>query len=582
MGLAITRSRALNGLAAHEVRVETHLANGLPTFTLVGLPQATVRESRDRVRAAIIESGFDFPNRRITVNLATAELPKDVSRLDLPIAIGILCAAGNLPAAVLDRVELVGELSLTGQLRAITGSLAIACGMAIDDSPRILVLPRANAAEARLSGFARVLGADHLAQVCELLRRLSIGVALADLVAEEPPAQVMDQASAGAADRSGPLPDLDDVVGQAVAKRALEISAAGDHHLLLCGPPGTGKSMLAERLPGLCPPLTTAQSLEHATIASLRRQTVRLDRRAAWRRPHHSTSPAGLIGGGQPPGPGEISLAHHGILFLDELPEFRREALEALREPIETGQITVSRGRYQVTFPAAFVLVAAMNPCPCGFLGDSQHDCVCTPEQIRRYRARLSGPFLDRFDLRVDVKRPGPHESPPEPQRLPGARQDRRLSGSARARLRVAVARARQRRRQGCLNGRLAAGDVASRLGLTPAAAGLARRAMDHYGWSMRALHRTLKVARTIADLDAIDLDAVDPYSVDRYAVDSGTVDRDAVDAGSRAEPSARDGMPADPLLSDASGTLPAIDSDAVAEAIAFRQPGNERAAGPA
>jgi magnesium chelatase family protein len=493
--LAVAHSRALRGLTAPAVRVEVHLANGLPLFTIVGLPEASVRESRERVRAALLQSGYEFPNRRITVNLAPADLPKDSGRFDLPIAVGILAAAGLLPPAALAGVELLGELSLSGMLRPIRAAFALACGLVSDNSSRALILPLENADEAALCGYPAVHGATSLGDVCEHLqnrRPLATVTATAGGDTVAPPAGGLD---------------LGDVLGQPQAKRALEIAAAGHHHLLLAGPPGTGKSMLACRLAGLMPPLSHDEALASAAIASVRNKLVAQRwRDRPVRSPHHSVSVAGLIGGGQPPRPGEISLAHQGVLFLDELPEFSRMAVEALREPLETGRITVARGPYSETFPAHFLLVAAMNPCACGFLGDGHHACSCTPERIRRYRARLSGPLLDRFDLCVDVRResdPGvglQQQTPREEAEAAGAAEPSPDSTAVVAQ-RVADAYRRQLARQGRRNGNLDAADLEEKLALSEAARRLAAQAARRFDWSMRARHRTLKVARTIADL---------------------------------------------------------------------------------
>ncbi len=493
--LAVAHSRALRGLNAPAVRVEVHLANGLPSFNIVGLPEASVRESRERVRAAVLQSGFDFPNRRITVNLAPADLPKDSGRFDLPIALGILAACEQVPLPALARTEMIGELSLSGLLRPIRAALALACGLVFDNSRRSLILPLENVTEAALCGHPQVLGAADLLEVCQHLRGTRRLQAAVDVGITGAGGGGGGNVVAFGTLRERP-PDLTDVVGQPQAKRALEIAAAGHHHLLLCGPPGTGKSMLANRLAGLMPPLTRAEALASASIASLR---GKLDPQS-WmsrpvRSPHHSVSVAGLIGGGLPPRPGEISLAHQGILFLDELSEFRRAAVEALREPMETGRVTVARGPYAETFPASFLLVAAMNPCPCGYLGDGGHACSCTPDQVQRYRARLSGPLLDRFDLCVDVRRLTSHGIEAQ-ETAAGPRET-----TAAVAQRVLEARQLQIARQGKRNADLTPVELEDKLALTGPARALAAQAARRFDWSMRALHRTLKVARTIADL---------------------------------------------------------------------------------
>ncbi len=475
MPLAIVRSRGLDGLAAPAVAVEVHLAGGLPSVTLVGLPDTEVKEARDRVRAALVNSGFEFPARRITINLAPADLPKESGRFDLPIALGILAASGQIPAGRLDDHEFAGELSLSGALRPVRGALAMM--LAADAEARRFVLPAASAAEAALARPDGVLAAQSLLAVCAHLR----GEAL--LAAAE---------AAPAGEETGALPDLSEVRGQAQAKRALEIAAAGEHSLLMSGPPGSGKSMLAARLPGLLPPLASDEALASAAILSLAGQ-FRPDRfgHRSFRSPHHTASAVALVGGGGTPRPGEISLAHHGVLFLDELPEFDRRVLESLREPLESGRIHISRAARQAEFPARFQLVAAMNPCPCGHHGTPSGRCRCTPEQVARYRGKLSGPLLDRIDLCIDV--------PAVPASALQQAPDGESSASVRAR--VIAARTRQWQRQGKANAGLAAHEIETHCRPDDTGAALLQRAATQLGLSARAFHRVQKVARTIADL---------------------------------------------------------------------------------
>ncbi|MBW7901951.1 MAG: YifB family Mg chelatase-like AAA ATPase [Rhodocyclaceae bacterium] len=475
MPLAIVRSRGLDGLAAPAVAVEVHLAGGLPSVTLVGLPDTEVKEARDRVRAALINSGFEFPARRITINLAPADLPKESGRFDLPIALGILAAAGQLPADRLDAHEFAGELSLSGELRPVRGALAMV--LAADGAARSFVLPDESAAEAALARPDGVFAAGSLLAVCAHLRG----------EAPLPPAVAVPPA-----DDAASHPDLAEVRGQAQAKRALEIAAAGGHSLLMSGPPGSGKSMLAARLPGLLPPLADDEALASAAVLSLAGQfrPAAFGRRS-FRSPHHTASAAALVGGGGTPRPGEISLAHHGVLFLDELPEFDRRVLESLREPLESGRIHISRAARQAEFPARFQLVAAMNPCPCGHRGAPSGRCRCTPEQVARYRGRLSGPLLDRIDLCVEV----PAVPAEALQQAPAGET------SATVRARVAAALARQYARQSRPNARLTPRDVDAHCRPDDAGAALLQQAATRLGLSARAFHRVQKVARTIADL---------------------------------------------------------------------------------
>lgn len=486
MSLCLVQSRALVGLEAAPVTVEVHLSPGLPQFTLVGLADTEVKEARERVRSALLNAGLEFPhNKRITVNLAPADLPKDGGRFDLPIALGILAASGQIEAEGLRGYEFAGELSLSGELRPVRGALATCLALQAGCGEARLVLPPASAEEAALVPGAHVVRARHLLDV---VRRFQPHTR--DEVAEG------DGWERLATRRPAVLAayeDLADVKGQSGARRALEIAAAGGHSLLLVGPPGAGKSMLAQRFAGLLPPLTVTEALESAAVASLAgRFSLEAWAQRPTLSPHHSASAVALVGGGSPPRPGEISLAHHGVLFLDELPEFPRAALEALREPLETGRITIARAARRSEFPARFQLVAAMNPCPCGWLG-SGRSCRCSPEQVARYQGRLSGPLLDRIDLHVEV----PAMTPAELLDAPAGETTSVVQA------RCVAARERAMQRQGKSNHALHGEEIDRHTGLAPAAAEFLRVAAARLEWSARSTHRVLKVARTIADLAA-------------------------------------------------------------------------------
>ncbi|MGA7779407.1 MAG: YifB family Mg chelatase-like AAA ATPase [Paraburkholderia sp.] len=522
MSLAVVRSRAPASGRAPEVTVEVHLANGLPSFSIVGLPDLEVRESRERVRAALQNCGFDFPVRRITVNLAPADLPKESGRFDLPIALGILAASGQIPAESLMHREFAGELSLTGALRPMRGAFAMACGTArshaahteahefagahmamlvgsgaqasspvgaagMSARPAELYLPAASAAEAALVPGVHVYGASDLPALCAHLAGGPDG-RLTPVTAPE----LTEVPAAGQL-------DMADVIGQRGARRALEVAAAGGHHVLMVGPPGAGKSMLAARLPSLLPPMTDDEALTSAALLSASRTGFSTTqwRRRPFRAPHHSSSAAALVGGRNPPQPGEITLAHLGVLFLDEIPEFDRQVLETLREPLEAGRITISRAALQADFPAACQLIAAMNPCPCGWRGDLTGRCRCTPEVATRYLRKLSGPLLDRIDIQIEIPALTPAEL--------SARTAASGEPSAAIAARVSAARERQLARQGKTNRELSGREVDEVCRPDAAGEALLREAGDRFGWSARAYYRVLKVARTIADLAGTD-----------------------------------------------------------------------------
>lgn len=482
MSLATVYSRAQTGMDAPLVTVEVDLSNGLPGLSIVGLPEAAVKESKDRVRAALLNSGFDFPTRRITVNLAPADLPKEGGRFDLPIALGILAASKQLPKDALESCEFLGELSLSGDLRAVHGVLPAA--VASGKKQRAVVVPLDNGNEALLAKQTTVYASKGLLELSAHLSGQELINAYENGIQSKYKIEALD---------------LHDVRGQHRARRALEVAAAGAHNMLMVGSPGSGKTMLASRLPGILPPLSETEAIESATIYSISHGGFTHEQWGIrpFRAPHHTASGVALVGGGSYPMPGEISLAHHGVLFLDELTEFDRHVLEVLREPLETGNIAISRAARQVQFPARFQLIAAMNPCPQGCDIDINGNCACTPEQIRRYRGRISAPLLDRIDIHIDVPR--------VPKDQLRQKTPNKSESSADVQARVCIARETQVDRQQKPNAYMTNKEIEKFCTLNNECDKLMDKAFEQLGLSARGYHRTLKLARTIADLDLSD-----------------------------------------------------------------------------